>query len=131
MSRQAAKTLLLNAPRPFSEDGHMIEVDLADPAVMKLPHWRCSETNAYLRLEELYPADPGELSGAELRISESGANTMLMAIVGISHWVGFLKDDPLARLIAALCSDNRDFEIGLAEFYRSKGEARPSGATLK
>jgi hypothetical protein len=129
MSSQSAKDLT-NA-RPFNEAGHLIEVDLADPATMKMDHWRYSGTNAYLRLQELCPADPGELSGAELRILESGTLTILLAIVGGSHWVGWLKDAPLAQLIAALSGDNRGCEIDLFESYPGMRPLRPSGATLR
>lgn len=106
-----------------------VEVDLADPATMEEGHWRCSDTDVFLRLEEMYPGDPGQLSGACLKICDSGAYATFRAEIG-THCLGYLDDESLAEFIAALSVPRPEFQIGLSELYPQVQPLRPSGATL-
>ena len=63
----------------------------------------------FVPLEELYPCDPGELSGAKLFLCDGGKGTFVSAGIGdtlqpfgyrSSHWLGHLHDDDTARLAA-------------------------------
>ena len=47
-----------------------VEVCLADPGAAV--YWEDPRVEVFVRLEEMFPGDPGELSGAVLRISENG-----------------------------------------------------------
>ena len=54
---------------------HPVEVDLAAPDATR--HVGNSAIDLYVRLEELYPADDGQLSGLSLRIMNGGRLTVL------------------------------------------------------
>lgn len=96
--------------------GQPLEINLGDPGAMSGGHWRCGATNAFIRLEEIYPADPGELSGAELRIIESGDNLNMAALIG-HHWVGCLDARHLGAFSATLQAEPDEFlEMSLFEF---------------
>ncbi|MDR3701999.1 MAG: hypothetical protein P4L56_20290 [Candidatus Sulfopaludibacter sp.] len=57
-----------------------LQVDLADPD--SRPYLRDRMIDVYVRLEELDPCDPGELSGARLIISDRGAELIVSAGIG-------------------------------------------------
>ena len=112
---------------------HPVEVDLADPDAER--HIGNSGTNVYVCLEELHPADPGQLSGARLRILESGRYTLLNAESTVllrggekgSHWYGCLDGAELA----AICqTPGTPFFIRLREFYFETRPAPYSGLSL-
>jgi len=113
-----------------------IEADLAEPEAIK---WvERSATSLFVRLEELDPGDPGQLSGAALHIIDSAQWTYVDAEIGntaqpyggeTTHCVGYLKGEDLHRLALADPSDFRDrFSVALRELYC--GSVGFSGATL-
>jgi hypothetical protein len=114
-----------------------VEVDLGSPEAAR--HISYAGTDLFVRLEELFPGDPGELSGAELRIHESGEYTIVSALgcaiqrdgfVGC-HSYGFLDGPDLAFVGASDPADSSAaFCLRLRELYP---EIRPdaySGANL-
>ena len=100
------------------------QVDLADPDAAR--HIGDSVMNLFVRLEERFPADPGELSGVSLRILESGKCTVLDAenaapqrdgLQG-THVLGYLTGAELAYVGAANPkNDNDTFLIRLRESH--------------
>jgi len=92
-------------PQP-SEDRNLLlfGVDLAGP------NWEQyladERMDLFVWLRELYPADPGQLSGAKLRIMEHGSYTALSAGIGdtlqpygdrTEHWLGSVQGTTVAR----------------------------------
>lgn len=96
-----------------------VEVDLAEPgAEAYIGH---SATDLFVRLEELDPGDPGELSGAVLRIGDSEEDLSISATIGdvlqrdgsrTSHLLGFMEAEGMLRL-ASLdpIGGERDFAV--------------------
>lgn len=112
-----------------------VEVDLADPDAAR--YFGKSGIELYVRLEEMYPGDAGQLSGATLRIMHSGKDTVLNAEGAapqrdgsqITHVYGYLDGEELAYAGEAN-PERHNFLIRLCELYP---EIRPkvySGATL-
>lgn len=112
------------------------EVNLADPGSMVYLEDPCVEM--FLRLEELYQADPGQLSGAALRIGASGPHADLGAEIGDIlqpdgsrgiHSLGYLTPEDLGDFVRGLRRGG-PFMMSLREIYP---QARPdafSGADL-
>lgn len=97
-----ASSLPMNASR---ERWKPIEIDLADPKALR--HWRDGAVELSAQLTELYPGDPGQLSGASLRIVDSGEYGMLNAQIGdqvqTAHCVGYLFPKEVAHLAERAC----------------------------
>ncbi len=73
-------------PLPTIQPSGPYEVDLADPANDAI--WRSRDNiDSYVLLEELYPGDPGDLSGCRLQLMEWGEYTILDASFGL-HSLG-------------------------------------------
>jgi len=88
------------------------------------------EMEAFVRLEELYPSDPGQLSGAHLRISQACEEAHMGAWFG-THCVGYLDGAPLVDFIsAATAGDGREVRALLSELYPEIDPPRLSGASL-
>ena len=82
-----------------------VEIDLADPSAGE--YLQGSATDVFVRLEEQFPADPGELSGAKLTILGAGDQVSLHVSIGdvlqptgyrTSHWLAYLNADGVRRL---------------------------------
>jgi hypothetical protein len=83
-----------------------IEVDLADP---KAQEYRADgDVDVFVRLEELYPGDPGQLSGAVLRVSQAARYTFLQAHTTpapqpygghTTHCLGYLEAEEIQRFV--------------------------------
>jgi hypothetical protein len=117
-----------------------LEVDLADPDAAR--HIGNSMTELYVRLEELHPADPGQLSGTFLRVMQSGAEfTFLNAQCAALqpdgsqgfHIYGWLDGAELAYIGSVDSTDETgSFVVRLREHYAYRPD-RPdcySGASL-
>ena len=98
----STSSLPMNASR---ERWKPIEIDLADPKALR--HWRDGNVELSAQLEALYPGDPGEKSGASLRIAGSGECGILNAQIGDqvqnTHCVGFLFPEEAAHLAERAC----------------------------
>ena len=114
-----------------------VEVDLADPD--SAAYRRDESVDLFVRLEELYPGDPGQLSGAVLRIMGSDRDARLVAEIGdvlqpyggtAPHCLGYL-DVPDLRQLAVEGANERGF-VDLWELYPEmrSGTFWLSGATL-
>ena len=105
-----------------------VEVDLADPSSRR---WRENPAvDAYVRLEELYPGDPGQLSGTSLRITESGKSAWLRAEFG-THCLGFLDAGKVADFVSTVQADSRqELRTFLFELYPEIEPRRWSGSSL-
>jgi hypothetical protein len=116
---------------------HPIEVDLGAPDTMAGHWWRCGLTDAYVKLEERYPpsapdpaSDPMRWSGAELRLLEYGRWLSLAALIGNSHWVGWLPADRVGIFASVLTRyPGERFEAFLSEHY-GEDQCPVSGARL-
>jgi hypothetical protein len=124
--------------RPF-------EADLADhPASAK--HWADPAMSLFAQLEELYPADPGQLSGCSLYINEGGRYTCLSAEIAyapqkdgsvLNHRLGDLGAEESKWLFEAmrgntpLTCDGASFVLPLSEQYPPRATPGAfTGATL-
>jgi len=104
-----ANAQLMNAPEhsgSFPAIKKPVEVNLADPGTAV--YWEDSRVDAFVRLEELYPADPGQLSGAILRIGLSDPSADLSAEIGNIlqpdgsrgiHSLGYLSPEDLKDFV--------------------------------
>jgi len=102
------------------------EVDLADPASDR---WRANEAvDAIVGLEELYPGDPGQLSGCSLRVMGKGEYASLQGEIG-HHSLGFLDEAELAEFVSAFRTES-DVRVSLCEIYPSVEPRRSSGFSL-
>jgi hypothetical protein len=110
----------MSSQRQQEMGGVPLEVDLSEPGAAR--YVEHGTTDLYVRLEELDPGDPGELSGAVLRISASGADVAVSAGFGevlqrnggrTSHFLGFSQAPDLDSLVAAVLdtpeNDVREF----------------------
>jgi len=93
---------------PRGEGDRPFSADIADPCYAR--RLADSNTDLFVRMEELDPADPGELSGAELRVHESGQDTQVTAGIGdtlqpygyrSSHFLGWLPSAETCALASA------------------------------
>jgi hypothetical protein len=108
-----------------------IEVDLANPDAAR--HIGNPGTDFFVLLEEMYPGDPGQLSGTSVRIMQSGKHTILNAEVTsaqrdgtlLSHCYGYLNGAELAHIAVA-----KTFQLRLRELYPEVRPGRYSGAIL-
>ncbi len=116
---------------------HPLEVDLAEPGAAR--HIGNSATEVYVRLEELYPGDPGQLSGASLRIMDSGKFTALNAECSslqrdgsqLAHAYGCLSAEDLVCVGAADPTDaGAGFFLRFLETFPRIRPERYSGASL-
>lgn len=102
------------------------EVDLAEPGATK--YVDSSATELFVRLEELYQADPGELSGAVLHICNSGKDVSLGATFGktpqpyrerTAHFLGYMEAASVRTLASLdLAKLDRNFAVGLQDRYQ-------------
>ena len=114
-----------------------VEVDLANPAAER--YLGNSGTDLFARLEELYPDDPGQLSGTELRIIDSGECLKLSAALAFSlrdgrngyHCFGSLDAADLAETLWARQTESgHSYSIALRDQRPEVGNSYFSGATL-
>jgi hypothetical protein len=142
-SKARAHSLQTDAARPAARQAAHgasmpVEVDLDDPSAAEF--FRNPPTDLYVRLEELDPGDPGQLSGAVLRIMSGGKYVIFNAEIGealqrdgsrITHCLGTLHYEELASLAAADPSDCSDSEVvPLRELYSWADRGAFSGADL-
>lgn len=78
----------------------LVEIDVADPSFSDAAIWMDRDVDIRLVLEELHPADPGELSGAVLRILGSGDYASICAAFGY-HSVGYIEGRELMEFLEA------------------------------
>jgi hypothetical protein len=113
-----------------------VEVDLASPSAAA--YWSDPTVELFARLEELYPGDPGQLSGVDLRIAQSGPYAWLAAQIGAGtqpdgapaiHCFGHLKADEVARF-AEEAFMGAGFVTSLHELYPYVRPDAFSGAAL-
>jgi hypothetical protein len=111
------------------------EIDLADLNYLR---WqRVENIDLFVRLEELDPADPGEISGCSLWICGAGLDTMIRAnscegrhVIGpVGHCVGILQAASIRRLVDE-SGAGASIMMGLREFYSKPHSTAFSGATL-
>jgi hypothetical protein len=83
-----------------------IEVDLADPKAQA--YLADGDVDAYARLEELWPGDAGQLSGACLRVSQATRYTFLQAHTApapqpygghTTHCLGYMSAEDIRRFV--------------------------------
>jgi len=134
-----ANSQIVNAPKHTKSlmvDQKPVEVNLADPGVAA--YWEDPRVEVFVRLEELYPGDPGQLSGAALRISESGPSVQLRAEIGDIlqpdggrglHCLGYLTAEEVEDF-ARNVHRGGAFMVSLRELYPSVGPDAFSGAEL-
>lgn len=114
----------------------VVEVDLAEPGAAE--YIGRHETDLFVRLEEMDPADLSELTGAILRIGDSGENVCILATMGdtlqreghrTSHLLGLISQP----LVAAIASHNpRNPEDGfIARFPDSQDRQSRSPLQLQ
>jgi hypothetical protein len=105
-----------------------IEIDIADPAMAA--YRRDASVEAFAQLEERFPADPDQLSGASVRVGDSGRHTTLWVGFG-THCLGVVFVDDVARLAACDLADAElKFATPLFESYPQFQPYRTSGAYL-
>lgn len=118
--------------------GRPLEIDLAAPGASD--YFRCRDIDAYVRLLEADPADPGEQSGLALHIMEAGDNLCVSASMEgrqpngtiTSHCLGILRFEDVTPLVdAEPRSVTTPIRIGLREFYFDEYAEGLSGATLE
>jgi len=120
-----------------------IEIDVADVRFSNRKFW-LAHADLFAQLEELHPGDPGEVSGAELRVSEKGEYAWLTANIGkgdvpASHCMGYLEGARLGTFLAGCLAlvtgigthpaRTEETEL-LNELYPEAYPSRPSGAML-
>jgi hypothetical protein len=112
------------------------EFDIAEP--VSAAHWADQGADMFARLEEMYPADPGELSGCALFVFGGGQHTCFN--VDISHTpqrdgfprlhnLGYLDVEEL-RQLTEQAREGEHFVAALREMYPHARPAAYSGATL-
>jgi hypothetical protein len=83
-----------------------VEVDLADSRAAA--YRGDGDTDLFVRLEELYPGDPGQLSGAVLRVAQAGRYTFLQAHTApapqpygghTTHCLGYMRAEDIQRFL--------------------------------
>jgi len=105
-----------------------IEIDVVDRATVE--YRRDASVEAYAQLEERFPADPAELSGASLHIGDSGRYTTLWVGFGY-HCLGLVFAEELARLTARGLGDaEREFVTPLFESRPQIQPYRVNGSYL-
>jgi len=121
------------AARSFQTDARPFEADIADSGYAA--HIANSNMTLFVRLEEFAPADPGELSGARLYISDRGTDTHVSASIGdnlqpgghrTSHYLGWLSgEDTSSVALADPTAADEAFCLGFRE-----GEGGPQDRIL-
>ena len=130
----------MNAPKPTKSlplRSKPADIDLSDAMSAA---WRGDPDVAhFVMLEEMHPADPGELSGAALWVGEKGREVIFNAelVKGrgpaglMGHCLGYLPAW-LASACAAQARENREnLQVGLYELYSDATGGRYSGASLR
>jgi hypothetical protein len=134
-----ANAQIMNAPEhtgssPATEK--VVEVDLADSKAEN--YWRDSTVDLFIRLEELCPGDPGELSGALIRVMNGGKFASLNVSIGdtlqpygdrTAHWLGYLDADELMQFTTQVLT-GRIAKARLREFYQETNPYAFSGVEL-
>jgi hypothetical protein len=135
----SANSQIMNAPVQMGSSPAIkkpVEVDLASPSAAA--YWSDPTVELFARLEELDPGDPGQLSGVDLRITQSGPYTWLSAQIGAGtqpdgaptiHCFGIVEADEVARF-AEEASTGAGFVMSLRELYGHLHPGALSGATL-
>jgi hypothetical protein len=82
----------------------------------------------HTQLEEMEPADPGELSPAFIRIFETGEDTCLTA--GLAYHVLGCVTAETVREFLNLCRTGREFEVALVDLDPNRVREK-TGASLK
>ncbi len=107
------------------------EADVCDPRFADPQLWKRDEVDVVLHLSEMDPGDPGELSGADLRLTGSGDCAVLTPEFG-HHVLGILPSEHarqfVGRALASFSLPDYMLSGKLAEFYGEAG--RFSGAEL-
>ena len=113
------------------------DVDLADANATP---WRNDpEVAHFVMLEEMYPSDPGELSGAALWVGENGEymifNAELVKGRGsaglMGHCFGYLPAEHAAQFASEAKENREDLRARLFDLYHAAREYRYSGAVLR
>jgi hypothetical protein len=134
-----ANAQLMNAPEQAESSPAIqkpVEVNLADSGTAV---WRHDPAiDLFVRLEELYPGDPGQLSGAVLRIMADGRCAYLQAEIGdvqqpyggrTTHCLGYVGAGEMAQL-ADDAESGAAFIRPLRELYPYAAPNAFSGAKL-
>lgn len=134
-----ANAQIMNAPKhsgSFPAIRKPIEVDLADSKAEA--YWRDSTVGLFVRLEELHPGDPGQLSGVLLHILTGCEFPILNVEIGdvlqpyggrMPHCLGYLD----VRELAQFANQTRACTIARATLRECYPEIRPdvfSGAEM-
>ena len=114
---------------------HPVEVELSEPDAAR--HIGNPGTELYVRLEELFPGDPGQLSGISLRIMESGKFTVVSAEGAspqrdgsqLSHCYGWRYGAELPH-VTDPTDDEAGFCVRLRELYPKISPESYSGVSL-
>lgn len=130
------------APAPGArENSPELEIDVADPRYADPAFWldRTPDISPeiYVRLQELHPGDPGELSGAELRFLDYAHYSVICAYMG-THCVGYLDSADLIQFLRLGLDQLSNAGTGagglvvaeLSELYPQIEPRRPSGAQI-
>jgi len=109
--------------------GGPVEIDLEDPAAAAWMGERSIE--AFISFEEQYLGDPGQRSGASLRLMEAAEGVFLNAeIASTHHCLGYVQPAAAAQFAIAIAGGESPVEASLQEIYPEISPARPSGAKL-
>jgi hypothetical protein len=105
------------------------EIDLSDPS--EYNHRKNRSIDLFVRLEELHPADPGQLGGAVLYLGAGGPHTFIHATLACEsrHILGYFNAASIRRLVEE-AKTGASIAIGLREYYAESRQDRFSGATL-
>jgi hypothetical protein len=135
-----ANSQIMNAPEHAGTSPvtrKPVEVNLADPGAAD--YRGDGAVDLYVQLEELYPGDPGQLSGVTLRIAESGRCAAIQAHIGdgsswhngipMIHCLGYLDAGDVAQF-AEEATAGEGFVMPLREIYPCARPGAFSGATL-
>lgn len=136
----SAKTDRSHSRRPPGDrpPTDLFSIDVADPRYFDSKFWLAARTDLLGNLMERDPGDPGELSGAVLRLGDTGEYAILTVDIGGSHCLGWLAGWPLRdflrRALARVLGDgdaDTELEVALGELYPEAHPWRPSGGVLR
>lgn len=109
----------------------VVEADLAEPGAAQ--YGGSHNIELFVRLEEQFPGDPGQLSGAVLRIIDAGESIYLHASIGNTlqpyggstpHWLGSMDTRDVKRL-ASFDPNGDDCESEAAPFTDPRIQGQP------
>lgn len=132
-----ANAQLMNAPEhsgSFPAIKKPVEVDLAGPGTAV--YWEDPCVDVFVRLEELYPGDLGQLSGAVLRIGAFDESADLKAEIDdtavgsrVPHSLGYLSPEDLKDFVRGVHRGG-PFMMSMREIYPRLTPDSFSGAEL-